>query len=65
MGTSQPTEDPTGDINPEGKTSGIFERSVAERTSRRGVETRRDPLPFDTGDKRKDPESIQWKKCGQ
>ena len=31
-------------------------------TSFRGVATRRDPIPFEAGDNRKDPTSIRWGK---
>ena len=31
-------------------------------TSCRGVATRRDTVPFEAGDKRKEPKSIQWGK---
>ena len=31
-------------------------------TSCRGVATRRDPIPFEAGDNRKDPTSIRWGK---
>ena len=39
--------------------------SVAERTSCRVVATMRDPITFETVDKRKDPKSIRWEKLGQ
>ena len=58
IGTSQLTEDPPGDINSGGRSSGSFESSFSERASRRGVATRRDPIPFETGDKRKEPKNI-------
>ena len=62
IGTSQPTEDPPGDVNSDWRNSGSFESSVAERTSGRDVLTSRDPIPFETGDERKEPNSIRWEK---
>ena len=60
--TSQPTEDIPGDVNSDSQSSFIFESSVAERTYHHGIETRRDRINFDTGDKSKDPKSILWGK---
>ena len=53
MVTSHPNEDPPEDVNSYGQSSGIFESSVVERTSRRGVSTRRDPITFEIGEERK------------
>ena len=50
IGTSQRTEDPPGYVNSYGQRSSSFEISVAKRTHRRGVLTRRGPIPFETGD---------------
>ena len=58
IGTSQPTKDPPGDVKSGGRSSGSFDSSVAKRNARRRVATRRDPTPFETGDKRKDPKSV-------
>ena len=59
IGTSQLTEDPSGGVNSDGRSSGSsFERSVYNRTSRLGVVTRRDPIHFDAGDERNGPKSI-------
>ena len=58
IGTSQPTKDPPRDVKSGGQSSGSFDRSVAKRTSSLCVATRRDPIPFETGDKRKDPKSV-------
>ena len=60
IGASNPTEDPPGDVNSEGQSIGSFESSVTKRTPTRDVATRRDPIPFGTGDERKDPKSICW-----
>ena len=59
IGTSQLTEDPPGDINSDGRSSKIFEGSVAERTSCRVVANSRDPIPFGNRDARMDPKSIR------
>ena len=65
IGTSQPTEDPPGDVNLDGQSNGIFEISFSKRTSLCGVATRRERIPFETVEERKDPKSIRWVKCGQ
>ena len=35
---------------------------LPNNTACRGVSTRRDPIPFDTGDERNYPKSIRWGK---
>ena len=50
------------DVNSKGRRSGIFESSVSERNYCHGVATRRDPIPFETGDESKEPKSIRWGK---
>ena len=39
--------------------------SVSERSYRRCVATRREPTPFETGDKRKEPNITRWENCVQ
>ena len=58
IGTSQITDDLPGDVNSYGRSSGGFDISVSEKTSWHGVATRRDPIPFETGGKRKEPKII-------
>ena len=52
-------------INSDMRISGSFDVSVVEKNSCCDVATRRESIYFDTGDKRKEPKSVQWKKCGQ
>ena len=39
--------------------------SVSERSYRRCVATRREPIPLETGDKRKEPNITGWENCVQ
>ena len=63
IGTSQRTEDPPGYVKSYGQRRRSFERSVAKRTSRCGVATRRDPITFETEEESKDPKSIRWEEA--
>ena len=45
-------------VNSYGRSSGVFDSSVSESTSRRGVATSRGPIPFENGDEMKEPKSI-------
>ena len=36
--------------------------SVSERNFRRGIATRREHIPFETGDEMREPRIIQWEK---
>ena len=65
IGTSHTTEDPPRYFNSDEKGIGSFDSSVAERISCRGVATRKEPIRFETGDKREYPKSILWEKFGQ
>ena len=58
IGTSQLTEDLTGDVKSDGRISGSPESSVFERTFRCGLATRREPITFETGKKRKKTNNI-------
>ena len=53
IGTSQITEYLIKYVNSYRRSIGRFERSVVDRTSCRGISTRRDPITFETGDERK------------
>ena len=63
--TYQPTEDPPGDVNSDGRCSSSFEGSSSKRTSCHAVKSRRYPITFETREKVRSQRVYDEQKCGQ